>query len=225
MRFTKNRGTNSSETPGGKGSGTRSCSDWPDLQPRKLSRAAVTRFCRLSACGCLMALLVSEAMRQVTAQAPESQRTLELGIIVVPTRPDIDQVVRALQAGRDFSVLAKERSIDATAVDGGYVGRVTPEQLRTELRRAVEGRQAGELSDVVELPTGFAVLKIFPSAPPLSDLNPKRISSLIATGAIRYGAPLSGQVEANAIMQQFPKSDGWNRDLQQVCSLRKQSLA
>jgi len=172
-----------------------------------------------------MALLVSEAMRQVTAQAPESQRTLELGIIVVPTRPDIDQVVRALQAGKDFSVLAKEKSIDATAVDGGYVGRMPPEQLRTELRMAVEGRQAGELSDVVELPTGFAVLKIFPSAPPLSDLNPKRISSLIATGAIRYGAPLSGQVEANAIMQQFPKPDGWNRDLQQVCSLRKQSLA
>jgi tetratricopeptide (TPR) repeat protein len=152
-------------------------------------------------------------------------KKLDLGIIVVPTRGDIEQVVKELQAGMDFSVLAKERSIDATATDGGYLGKTAPEQLRTELRRAIDGRKVGQLSDVVELPTGFAVLKIFGSAPPTSDLNPKRISSLIATGAIRYGALLSGQVEANAIMQQFRKPEGWNRDLQQICTLRKQSLA
>ncbi len=174
---------------------------------------------------CVVLLVWSVVIRHAIAQTPESQKSLDLGIIVVPTRQDIDEVIRELRGGMDFSVLAKERSIDATAVDGGYLGKTTPEQLRTELRQAIEGRQPGQLSDIVELPSGFAVLKIFNSAPPLTDLNPKRISSLMATGAIRYGAPLSGQVEANAILQQFPKPEGWNRDLQQICKLRKESLA
>ena len=174
---------------------------------------------------CLAAFVWGVAILHATAQTPESPKSLDLGIIVVPTRRDIDQVVKELQAGMDFSVLAKERSIDATAVNGGYLGNTVPGQLRAELRRAIEARKAGQLSDVVELPTGFAVLKIFSSPPSTTDLNPKRISSLIATGAIRYGAPLSGLVEANAIMQQFPKPEGWNRDLQQICTLRKQSLA
>ena len=172
---------------------------------------------------CLTALVLCVVIRHAVAQVPEPSG-LDLGIIVVPTRSDIDQIVNELHRGRDFSVLAKERSIDATAVDGGYLGKRNPDQLRTELRGAIAGRKPGQLSDIVELPTGFAVLKIFNSAPPLTDLNPKRISSLIATGAIRYGASLSGQVEANAIMQQFPKPEGWNRDLYQVCTLRKQSL-
>ena len=173
----------------------------------------------------LMALVGSVVIWHAVAQTSESPKSLDLGIIVVPTRRDMDQVVKELRAGMDFSVLAKERSTDATAVDGGYLGKMAPDQLRTELRQAIEGRRTGQLSDVVELPTGFAVLKIFKSAPPLTDLNPKRISSLMATGAIRYGAPVSGQVEANAIMQQFPKPEGWNRDLQQICKLRKESLS
>ena len=173
----------------------------------------------------LMALVGSVVIWHAVAQTSESPKSLDLGIIVVPTRRDMDQVVKELRAGMDFSVLAKERSTDATAVDGGYLGRMAPDQLRAELRQAIEGRRTGQLSDVVELPTGFAVLKIFKSAPPLTDLNPKRISSLMATGAIRYGAPVSGQVEANAIMQQFPKPEGWNRDLQQICKLRKESLS
>jgi tetratricopeptide (TPR) repeat protein len=176
------------------------------------------------ASGCLILVLGSEVMKHTTAQAPEEARTVDLGIIVVPSRSDIEQVIKQLRAGMDFSVLAKEKSLDATAVDGGYVGRVIPEHLRIELRNALQGRKAGDLTDIVQLPSGFAVLKIFPKPPTLTDLNPKRISSLISTGAIRYGAPLSGQVEANAIMQQFPKPEGWNRDLQEVCNLRKKSL-
>ena len=159
----------------------------------------------------MILLLCSAAFRQAAAQAPESDNTMDLGIIVVPTRADIDKVLSDLRAGMDFSVLAKERSTDATAVDGGYLGKVAPEQLRTELRRAIEGRKAGELTDVVQIPSGFAVVKIFRNALPTSDLDAKRISSLISRGAIHYGAPVAGQVEANAILQDFPKPEGWNR--------------
>lgn len=164
-------------------------------------------------------------MRHAAAQESDEPKALDLGIIVMPTRIGMEQVLTELRAGLDFSVIAKEKSVDATAVDGGYMGRMRPEQLRTELRDALQGRKAGDLTKIIELPSGFAVLKILPKPPALTDLNPKRISALMSTGAIRYGAQLAGQVEANAILQQFPKPVGWNRDLPEVCTLRKQSLA
>jgi tetratricopeptide (TPR) repeat protein len=182
-------------------------------------------FCTRLACIFLVLLLANGMTRDAAAQAPDGPRTVDLGIIVAPSRSDLEQVLKQLHAGMDFSVLAKERSVDATAVDGGYMGRVLPEQLRTELRDALQGCKTGDLTRIIELPSGFAILKILSKPPVLTDLNPKRISSLISTGAIRYGAWLSGQVEANAIMQQFPKPDGWNRDLPEVCRLRKESLS
>jgi len=191
----------------------------------KPSGAEAKRLCGLVVGAGLMVLLGSATLRHVAAQTPESEKTMDVGIIVVPTRQGINKVLGDLRAGMDFSVLAKERSIDATAVDGGYLGKIDPEQLRTELRKAIAGHKAGELTDIVQIPSGFAVLKIFHSAPPTGDLDGKRISSLVARGAIRYGAPVAGQVEANAILQDFPKPDGWNRDPQMVCTLRKQSLA
>lgn len=188
-------------------------------------RAEFLSHCLYLSAACLLALLWSGTMRHARAQEPESQESLNLGIIVVTSRSEIDEIVRALQGGMDFSVLAKERSTDATSVDGGYLGKLPPEQLRVELREAIKGHKVGELSEVVQVPSGFAILKILQTAPTQTDLDPKRISSLIGTGAIRYGASLSGQVEANAIMRQFPKPEGWNRNLQQVCSLRKESMA
>jgi tetratricopeptide (TPR) repeat protein len=163
--------------------------------------------------------------RPSSAQTGDTSQEKDLGIIVMPTRADAEAVLKQLHSGANFSVLAKEKSTDATAIDGGYMGKLDPGQLRGELREALSGHGVGQLTDVVQLPSGFAILTILPAAPPLEDLNPKRISSLVSTGAIRFGAPLSGQVEANAIMQEFPKPEGWNRDLHQVCEIRGQSLA
>ena len=158
------------------------------------------------------------------AQTDASAQTLNLAIIVVPTKPDAEAVLKQLSAGMDFGVLAKEISIDATAVDGGYMGALDPKALRSELRDALGRHTVGQLTDIVQLPSGFAILKILPAPPVSTDLNPERILALISRGEIRFGAPLSGQVEANAIMQEFPKPEGWNRDLREVCKLRTQSL-
>ena len=148
------------------------------------------------------------------AQAVVPSQALNLAIIVVPTRADAEGVLKQLNAGVDFGVLAKEKSTDASAVDGGYMGALEPNALRSELRDALGGHRVGQLTDIVQVPSGFAILKVLPAPPVSGDLNPKRILALISRGEIRFGAPLSGQVEANAIMQEFPKPEGWNRDLQ-----------
>jgi tetratricopeptide (TPR) repeat protein len=159
------------------------------------------------------------------AQTSESSHSIELGIIVMPTREGAEAALKQLKAGADFSVLAKEKSIDATAVDGGYMGKLEPNQLRIELRDALNKHRMGDLTNVVQLPSGFAFLKILSVAPPMEDLNKKRIDSLIATGAVRFGAQVSGLSEADTALLNYTKPESWNRDLHRACEVRTESLA
>jgi len=149
---------------------------------------------------------------------------MDIGIIVTATMAEAEAVQKQLSTGTDFSVLAKEKSIDATASDGGYLGKLDPNQLRSELRDALRGHTIGQLTNVVQLPSGFAILKVLPAAPSTADLNPKRISSLVSTGAIRYGAQVSGLEEADAAFYEYPKPEGWSHDFHKACEIRHQSL-
>jgi PPIC-type PPIASE domain len=169
--------------------------------------------------------LAGMAANEAKAQAGDVSHAMDLGIIVTPTMADAEMVVKQLNAGTDFSVLAKERSIDPSASDCGYMGKLSPNQLRGELRDALQGHGVGQLTGVVQLPSGFAIVKVLPAAPAVADLNPKRISSLLSTGVIRLGAPVAGLGEADAAFQDFPKPDGWSHDLHKVCEIRKESLA
>jgi len=161
------------------------------------------------------------------AQTDAVPRKIDLGIIVMPTLDDAKSVVEQLKNGADFSVLAKEKSIDATAVDGGYVGNIVPNTLRLELREAALELKTGEISNILQIPSGFAVLKALAAPPATSDLNPKRISSLLATGAIHIGPQVDGLVEANAVLRDYVKDQpsDWNRDLAKTCELRRTTLA
>ena len=145
---------------------------------------------------------------------------LDLGIIVMPTQAGAEAVLKQLNAGADFSVLAKEKSTDATAVDGGYLGKMDPKGLRLELREALNGRTVGQLTDVVRLPSGFAILKVLANAPALEDLNMDRLKSLMSTGVIQPGPTVGGYPEALAAMREYPKPEGWPRDMRQVCDIR-----
>lgn len=158
------------------------------------------------------------------AQAGGTSHTMILGIIVTPTMEGAQSVSAQLRRGTDFSVLAKEKSIDASASDGGYIGDVDPDRLRVELRNAAQELKVGELSGIVQIPSGFVILKALPAAPTTSDLNPKRISALVATGAIHYGASVAGLNEADAAFLEYAKQGDWNCDLPKMCQLRKEFL-
>ena len=147
---------------------------------------------------------------------------VDLGIIVTSTESEATDVLKQLNAGWDFGVLAKEKSIDSTAIDGGYMGKQSIDQLRPDLRDALAGRTTGQISSIVPMSSGFAILKILPAAPS-EDLNLNQISAMIASGDIRQGPPISGFTESYSVFQKFPKPEGWNHDLKQSCSLRYQS--
>jgi len=173
----------------------------------------------------IFALLLALSVAASPAQQPEASRQVNAGIMVLSSEKQADAALTQLRAGADFSVLAKERSIDPTANDGGSMGLIDPEQLRPELASALKGIHPGEYSKVVAIPSGFAVLTILAEKPKVEETNPERLHALVASGVVRYGIDVSGDTDENAVFQQYPKPAGWEHDLHEVCAIRKESHA
>jgi VCBS repeat protein/ASPIC/UnbV protein/PPIC-type peptidyl-prolyl cis-trans isomerase-like protein len=188
-------------------------------------RVYATAISRL-ACLTLFVLTLLPISFFARAQEPEIHPSeVELGIIVTRTQEQAEDVLRDLRAGWDFCVEAREHSIDSTAVDGGYMGRLNPSQLRAELSAAVSGLKPGQYSTVTRMPNGFAVVTVFAKAPNRPDLDKKRIESMASRAAVRQSIVVSGNGEAKNAFEQFTKPAGWDHDLAQPCNIRKESMA
>ncbi|HXB70666.1 MAG TPA: FG-GAP-like repeat-containing protein [Candidatus Acidoferrales bacterium] len=161
------------------------------------------------------------------AEQDTSPNTIPLRLIVVNSATQAGQILEALNSGADFAVMAREKSVDATSLDGGFLGSVDPASLRAELRDALKGVEPGRLSRVFKLPTGFAVLKVLPRSEVLDLENTERArrSAVSAEGSVRFDFDISGINESEAALAGFPKPDGWYLDLSGACKLRTQSFA
>src|ERR1039458_4376434 len=108
-------------------------------------------------------------------------------VIIVGSAAEAGKILEQLKSGADFAVLAREKSVDATSVDGGFMGNVNPATLRAELRDALQGLGAGQLSAVVKLPAGFAILKVLQpkEIPDLDDAEQARQFAISALGSVR----------------------------------------
>jgi tetratricopeptide (TPR) repeat protein len=177
--------------------------------------------------GFLLALLtLAGFLPRMQAQQAAASQEVELGVLITARAEDADAILKQLKAGADFGVLAKEKSIDTTAGDGGYLGRLSPASLRPELADALRGISTGQFTGVVPIPpSGFAILTILPAAPRAPDLGPERIRSLLNSGAILGDLNASGMITAESALLEYPKPDGWNRDLHQLCEMRKGSYS
>lgn len=158
------------------------------------------------------------------AQQRQSTDDEEIGIIVTRTAEKAQEVLKQLKAGMDFGVTAKEYSVDSTAVEGGYMGRLNPEQLRTELRDAMLGVRPGGLSNVVRTPSGFSILTVFAKAPNRPDLDKARIGAMNTSSAVRQSIVVSGNGEAKSVFEQFEKPKGWEHGLSEPCEILRKSM-
>jgi tetratricopeptide (TPR) repeat protein len=152
---------------------------------------------------------------------------VSLRVIVVSTETEAQQILDRLKKGSDFGSLAKDKSIDPNAEDYGYLGKVEVTTLRPELRQALKGLAAGQVTSIVKVPGGYAILKV------LSDsegsvgqgMSANRDLPLSARGSIKYPADVAGQIIADLAFQKYPKQPGWEQDLAAICKVRKQSLS
>ncbi len=199
----------------------------------------------ITALGVLLFCYASYAgWKRLPVPAQESSGVqVSLQVIVVDTESKAEEALERLKRGAKFADVAKELSIDPNASSGGYVGEADASSLRPELRVAVESLEPGQVSAIVKVPTGFVIVKLLSgkqeqkgqsngAAPVPANLGaagqgmgPNRDLHLAGKGAIQYPADVAGQVLADMLFQKFPKPAGWEQDLQEVCAVRKQSLA
>jgi len=147
-------------------------------------------------------------------------RPMEL--ILVESLPQATDLLHRLEKGEDFAVLAHKYSIDPTANDGGYMGIVDPEGLRLELREALKGLLPGQVTSVVKMPGGYALVKVLRGTESVEAVSgdATRLLAVSSQSSARTTTDASGYQE---FMQAFRRSiagSKWGQDLKQVCADR-----
>ena len=178
--------------------------------------------------GALVSVEIRLRTHQLGAGAAQSTPSDEatLRVIVVDSAEEAQRLVIRLNGGEDFVALAQAESIDPTRSAGGLLGKVTLSTLPAVLKDALVGVAPGQLTPVVQIPTGFAILKVVDDADPANiNMNAVNPASLATAANVKYVIDVSGIVEAEAILQAFPKPATWNQDPRAICQARRQSLA
>jgi tetratricopeptide (TPR) repeat protein len=188
-------------------------------------------YCRTVAQCFFLFCFLSFHPNAILAQSAGNQ-TVGLRIIVVDTAAEAQQILERLKKGEDFAAIAKKESVDPNGGNGGYLGQIDPSTLRLELREGLKGVSPGQTSGVIHIPSGYAILQVQSSSAPspsnepdVSPTAPGSVLSLAATGTIRYLPFVGGKGEADLAFRSMPKPEGWNKDLQAMCKIRKDSLA
>lgn len=108
--------------------------------------------------------------------APEQRRASHILISVKPTaskaahaaaRKKVEAIQAKLKAGANFAALAKKYSQDkSTAAKGGDLGYFTKGTMVPALDKAVFAMKSGQVSDVIETPYGYDLVKLTAVKPP-----------------------------------------------------------
>ncbi|MGB9154677.1 MAG: peptidylprolyl isomerase, partial [Alphaproteobacteria bacterium] len=71
-----------------------------------------------------------------------------------------DNLVRQIRNGANFTAVARQFSQNAAAAQGGDIGWIQQGQLSPELNNALQGSQAGSVSDPIRTTNGFHILAV-----------------------------------------------------------------
>jgi peptidyl-prolyl cis-trans isomerase C len=105
---------------------------------------------------------------------PEAAHALEIVTPLDPytdserraqTRQAMEAVLKEAKSGKDFAKLIQEFSQGSSASKGGDLGWLTKSGPRPLLAQAALKLQPGELSDILETPSGLHILKVLEKRP------------------------------------------------------------
>lgn len=90
----------------------------------------------------------------------KSEQEVRARHILVASEDEAKAIVAQLKSGADFATLAKEKSKDPGAADGGDLGYFTKEQMVPEFADAAFKLDKGQISDPVKTQFGWHVIKV-----------------------------------------------------------------
>jgi len=185
------------------------------------------RLFRAAACLFAAALLGVGVFLSAGAGQETSSNPVPLRVIIVSTAAEAEKILEQLKGGADFSVMARLRSKDGTAAEGGYMGEMRPTALRPELAEALKGVGPGQLSAIAKVPTGFAILKVLQpnEIPDIDEAEQTRQYAISQFESIRYDFEISGLGEADEAISLYPKPADWFQDFKGACQMRDKSWA
>ena len=109
------------------------------------------------------AALSDEAMRQTYDDAVKSaagQEEVRARHILVGNEDEAKAIVEQLRAGGDFATIAKEKSKDPGAAEGGDLGYFTKDQMVPEFAEVAFKMYPGQLSNPVKTQFGWHIIKV-----------------------------------------------------------------
>jgi peptidyl-prolyl cis-trans isomerase C len=109
------------------------------------------------------AALTDDAMHKVYDEAVKQmggEEEVHARHILVPTEDEAKAIEDQLKKGADFAALAKEKSKDPGAADGGDLGYFTKDQMVPEFADAAFKLDKGQISDPVHTQFGWHIIKV-----------------------------------------------------------------
>jgi peptidyl-prolyl cis-trans isomerase C len=102
-----------------------------------------------------MKKVYDDASQQIT-----SEQEVHARHILVPTEDEAKAIEDELKKGADFAELAKKKSKDPGASDGGDLGFFTKEQMVPEFSAVAFSLEPGKISDPVKSQFGWHIIKV-----------------------------------------------------------------
>jgi hypothetical protein len=148
-------------------------------------------------------------------------------VIIVDSAGEAERILERLNRGEDFAVLARENSVDPSAINGGLLGGSDIATLQPELRDALKALEPGQLSHLVKIPSGYAILKFLLESEVrgIEQADQDWLAASKALGRVRLPPTVDGRSEALSALVRLPKSNGWDQDLQAICDSYNQSFS
>src|SRR6202521_3391731 len=109
------------------------------------------------------AATTDDAMKKVYEDASKQiigEQEVHARHILVETEDEAKAVAEELKKGADFAELAKKKSKDPGAADGGDLGFFTKEQMAPEFSTVAFALEPGKISDPVKSQFGWHIIKV-----------------------------------------------------------------
>ncbi|RTL53742.1 MAG: peptidylprolyl isomerase [Bradyrhizobiaceae bacterium] len=141
-----------------------------------------------------MKKVYEEAAKQITGEEEVHARH-----ILVDTEDQAKEVIAELKKGADFAELAKKKSKDPGASDGGDLGFFTKDQMVPEFSAAAFALKPGEISEPVKSQFGWHVIKVEEKrprkAPDFDQVKPQIEAFVVRKAQADYVAKLRSEAK------------------------------